>query len=76
MATVDSAGICYRAKSTDLGIGSVLTIYCCLTNYLQTKQLNKTNIYYLIISVSLEDGHGLAGVLFQNLSQDQKQSTG
>lgn len=39
VTTVDSAGICHRAKSTDLRIWSVLS-----RNDPETKQLNETSI--------------------------------
>lgn len=39
----------------------VLTIYYCLTNYFKTQWLKTTKVYYLIVSVCVEFGNGLAG---------------
>lgn len=41
--------------------------YYCITNYHKSSDLNLTQIYYLIVSVSQESGHSLDGSSTQGL---------
>ena len=47
---------------------AVLIIYRCIANYSQNLTVQKTHIYYLIVSVDQESGHGLAGYLWLQVS--------
>lgn len=38
-------------------------IYCCITNFPKIEQLQTTNIYYFMIPLCQESGHGLAWCL-------------
>lgn len=41
----------------------ILPIYCCITNFPKIEQLQTTNIYYFMIPLCQESGHGLAWCL-------------